>query len=76
MARKVGQIIVRGDRRWLIRVYLGRDHETDPPFKKLTVPVCRLMRITDFFPYDSVENRCRFIRILKNVLDSVLSYRV
>jgi hypothetical protein len=29
MARKVGQIILRGDRRWLIRVYLGRDHETN-----------------------------------------------
>ena len=28
MARKVGQIIARGDSRWLIRVYLGRDHET------------------------------------------------
>lgn len=28
MARKVGQIIARGDRRWLIRVYLGRDSET------------------------------------------------
>ena len=28
MARKVGQIIARGDRIWLIRVYLGRDHET------------------------------------------------
>ena len=28
MARKVGQIIARGDQRWLIRVYLGRDHET------------------------------------------------
>ena len=28
MARKVGQIIARGDRRWLIRVYLGREHET------------------------------------------------
>jgi len=28
MARKVGQIIARGDRRWLIRVYLGLDHET------------------------------------------------
>ena len=28
MARKVGQIIARGDRRWLIRVYLGGDHET------------------------------------------------
>jgi hypothetical protein len=28
MARKVGQIIARGNRRWLIRVYLGRDHET------------------------------------------------
>ena len=28
IARKVGQIIARGDRRWLIRVYLGRDHET------------------------------------------------
>jgi integrase len=29
MARKVGQIIARGDRRWLIRVYLGRDRETN-----------------------------------------------
>jgi hypothetical protein len=29
MARKVGQIIARGDRRWLIRVYLGRDQETN-----------------------------------------------
>jgi integrase len=29
MARKVGQIIARGDRRWLIRVYLGRDHKTE-----------------------------------------------
>jgi len=28
MARKVGQIIARGDRKWLIRVYLGRDSET------------------------------------------------
>ncbi len=28
MARKVGQLVARGDRRWLIRVYLGRDHET------------------------------------------------
>jgi integrase len=28
MARKVGQIIARGDRRWLIRVYLGRDQES------------------------------------------------
>ena len=28
MARKVGPIIARGDRRWLIRVYLGYDHET------------------------------------------------
>ena len=28
MARKVGQIIARGDRRWLIPVYLGRHHET------------------------------------------------
>jgi hypothetical protein len=27
MARKVGQIISRGCRRWLIRVYLGRDRE-------------------------------------------------
>ena len=26
---KFGQIIARGDRRWLIRVYLGRDHETN-----------------------------------------------
>lgn len=29
MARRVGQIIARGDRRRLIRVYLGRDHETN-----------------------------------------------
>jgi hypothetical protein len=29
MARKVGQIIARGDRRSLIRVYLGRDRETN-----------------------------------------------
>jgi hypothetical protein len=28
MARKVGQIIARGERRWLIRFYLGRDHQT------------------------------------------------
>jgi hypothetical protein len=28
MAGKVGQIIACRDRRWLIRVYLGRDHET------------------------------------------------
>jgi hypothetical protein len=27
-ARKVDQIIVRGDRRWLTRVFLGRDYET------------------------------------------------
>jgi hypothetical protein len=29
MARKVAQIVARGDRRWLIRFYLGRDHETN-----------------------------------------------
>lgn len=28
MSRKVGQIIARGERRWLVRVYLGRDSET------------------------------------------------
>ena len=28
MSRKVGQIIARGEQRWLVRVYLGRDHET------------------------------------------------
>lgn len=28
MSRKVGQIITRGERRWLVRVYLGRDRET------------------------------------------------
>ena len=28
MSRKVGQIIARGERRWLVRVYLGRDQET------------------------------------------------
>jgi integrase len=28
MSRKVGQIISRGVRRWLVRVYLGRDRET------------------------------------------------
>jgi hypothetical protein len=29
MARKVNQIVARGDRRWLIRVCLSRDHETN-----------------------------------------------
>src|SRR5580700_9398724 len=28
MSRKVGQIITRGERRWLVRVYLGRHRET------------------------------------------------
>ena len=28
MSRKVGQITTRGERRWLVRVYLGRDRET------------------------------------------------
>lgn len=28
MARKQGQIVARGDRRWLVRVYLGRDRQT------------------------------------------------
>ncbi|MBZ5664208.1 MAG: site-specific integrase [Acidobacteriia bacterium] len=28
MSRKVGQIIARGERRWLVRVYLGRGRET------------------------------------------------
>jgi len=28
MSRKVGQIIARGEPRWLVRVYLGRDRET------------------------------------------------
>jgi integrase len=28
MSRKVGQIIARGERTWLVRVYLGRDRET------------------------------------------------
>ena len=28
MSRKVGQIIARGERRWLVRVYLGRARET------------------------------------------------
>jgi hypothetical protein len=28
MSRKTGQIIARGDSRWLVRVYLGRHRET------------------------------------------------
>ncbi len=28
MARKTGQIVGRGPRRWLVRVFLGRDHQT------------------------------------------------
>ena len=28
MSRKTGQITARGDSRWLVRVYLGRDLET------------------------------------------------
>jgi hypothetical protein len=28
MARKVGQIIRRGERTWLVRMYLGRDAQT------------------------------------------------
>jgi hypothetical protein len=28
MSRRVGQIIARGERRWLVRVYLGRDRES------------------------------------------------
>src|SRR5258708_3926403 len=28
MSRKVGQIIARGEHRWFVRVYLGRDRET------------------------------------------------
>lgn len=28
MSRKVGQIITGGERRWLVRIYLGRDRET------------------------------------------------
>jgi len=28
LARKTGQIVGRGPRRWLVRVFLGRDHET------------------------------------------------
>jgi hypothetical protein len=28
MARKVGQIVPRGERAWLVRVYLGRDCQT------------------------------------------------
>jgi hypothetical protein len=28
MSRKTGHIIARGDSRWLVRVYLGRDRET------------------------------------------------
>jgi integrase len=29
LARKLGQIVARGDRRWLVRVFLGRDRETN-----------------------------------------------
>jgi hypothetical protein len=28
MSRKTGQIIARGDSRWHVRVYLGRDRES------------------------------------------------
>ncbi len=35
MSRKVGQIIARGERRWLVGVYLGRDRETRRRYEKL-----------------------------------------
>jgi hypothetical protein len=28
LARKTGQIVRRGPRRWLVRIFLGRDRET------------------------------------------------
>jgi hypothetical protein len=35
VSRKVGQIIARGERRWLVGVYLGRDRETRRRYEKL-----------------------------------------
>ena len=35
MSRKVGQITARGERRWLVGVYLGRDRETRRRYEKL-----------------------------------------
>lgn len=37
MARKVGQIVSRGDRRWLVRVYLGRDRQTRRRYHNRTI---------------------------------------
>jgi len=34
MSRKSGQIIARGERRWLVRVYLGRNHEKRTYFNR------------------------------------------
>ena len=42
MSRKVGQIIARGERRWLVRVYLGRNRETRKrTYHNRTIPRCR-----------------------------------
>jgi hypothetical protein len=40
MSRKVGQIIARGERRWLVRAYVGRDRET----RKRTYHMVRMPR--------------------------------
>ena len=42
MSRKVGQIIARGERRWLVRVYLGRDRET----RKAHLPQSNNLRLS------------------------------
>lgn len=45
MARKVGQIIAPGGSRWLIRVCLGRDHETNKRTYPNVRPLGTLLRL-------------------------------
>ena len=66
MARKVGQIIARGERRWLIRVYLGRDHER-------TRPVRSDVRYTHVVLKSAMQQAVRWRLLLENPADLLIS---
>jgi integrase len=75
MSRRVGQIVARGERRWLVRVYLGRDGETRKR-KYYNRTVCGSLRQAQMHLTRKLHERdlCRGVEGVQVTLDEFLDH--
>ena len=75
MSRRVGQIVARGERRWLVRVYLGRDGETRrPKYYNRTVYGSLRQALTHLTRKLHDRDLCRGVEGVQVTLDEFLDH--